>query len=186
VRAAAAVFVLAGIVLGVVRQIGASPAEANVEGVVASVAYAVAIAMPGIVALVGHRGLVTIAAGFAGMAVAVVASFGATLPLVFPAVALIARGMRDLRRPDDVLRALAIACLLPWAAVVLYAHGDPAEWDNGMVSDVVVWWESLVSLGLSALALLAGGSRPRANHGKDVVGVGTGADQRRRRRRHAA
>lgn len=179
-RAAAVVFVLAGVLLGAVRQVGASPAEADVRGAVSSVAYGTAIAMPGVIALVGRRGLVTIAAGVAGMAIAVVASFGATLPLLVPGMVLVARGMRDARPPDDGFRALAIAGLLPWAAVVLYAHDDPATWSTGMVSDITVWWESLVSFGLSAVVLLAGGSRPRANDRKDVGGRRPAPDERGR------
>jgi hypothetical protein len=156
-RAAAVTFVLAGILLGIVHRFDASPAESGLEGVAASVAYGSAIGAPGLVALLTRGPLLVAAAGFAGGVIAFLASFGATLPLLLPALALMAYGMDDVERPlagGEIVRAAVVIVAIPWAVLVLVLHDDPRVWANGMTSDVVVWWESALSLGLSMGAVV--------------------------------
>jgi hypothetical protein len=155
-RAAAITFVLAGILLGIVHRLDATEAESGVEGVMASVAYGCAIGAPGVVALVCRGPLFVAAAGLAGGVIAFLASFGATLPLLLPALALMATGIDDVEGPQTagrIVRAAIVVVAIPWAAVVLVLHDDPVVWATGMASDVVVWWEAGLSLVLSAGAV---------------------------------
>jgi hypothetical protein len=43
--------------------------------------------------------------------------------------------------------------------LVLVLHNDPASWPSGSTNDVIVWWESALSLLLSSGAVAL--SRPR-------------------------
>lgn len=175
-RTAGASFALAGVVLGVGRYVGASDPERSGEGALSCVAYGIAVAAPGLVALLGRQGIVTIGAAVAGFGVAFLASFGVTLPLLVPAAMLLSRGMKDLSpEPGDGVRALLVTVAIPWAVVILYAHDDPVSTARAFVSDVTVWWESTASLALSGLALVASG--PRAHDREDRVGVGTAPDE---------
>jgi hypothetical protein len=157
-RGAAITFVLAGVLLGVVHRLDASPPE----GVAASVAYGFAIAAPGVVALVARRPMLVAAGGFAGCVIAFLASFGATLPLLLPGLALMSTGIDDVEGPlvgRDIVRAAVIVVAIPWSVLVLVLHNDPASWPSGSTNDVIVWWESALSLLLSSGAVAL--SRPR-------------------------
>jgi putative intracellular protease/amidase len=155
-RGAAVCFVLAGILLGVVHRLDATAAEGGGEGVAASVAYGCAIGAPGLVALLCRGPLLVAAAGLAGGAVAFLASFGATLPLLLPALALLATGIDAVDGPQPagrIVRAAIVVVAIPWAALVLVLHDDPVVWATGASSDVVVWWEAGLSLVLSTGAV---------------------------------
>ena len=169
-RIAAWAFVLAGAGLTLVRFFGGMPPEQGAEGAVAAFAYGAAVAAPGVLALLARRPGTVIAAGIGAMPVAFLASFGVTLPLVIPAVALIVAGGRDQRVDLVTWRtglADAAAIALPAVAVVaLWVHADPREWrvEGGSygTSDTTTYAEAAVSLSLTAAAVVlsTGTARP--------------------------
>lgn len=161
-RIAAWAFVLAGAGLVLVRFFGEPAPNQGAEAALAAFAYGTAVASPGVVALVGGRSGTIVAAGVAGVVTAMFASFGATLPLVIPAVALLVAGSR--RAGDTALADLAIVVLAPLAVVALWVHPDAREWTTPTTtygtSDVVTWAEAAISLTLTAavVALASSGT----------------------------
>ena len=173
-RVAAACFAVAGVVLGVTHLAGASPAEGGLEGLLASGAYGVAVASPGLVAVVARHPLTIVAAGIGGVMVAFLGSFGVTLPLAIPAVALAMQAARQQgvpTSPVDLARAVVVVLALPASvAVLFFVHEDPAQWSvstptsssSGGTTDVTVWWESFISLLIvTAAYVVSSWSRPR-------------------------
>jgi hypothetical protein len=132
-RAAAITFVLAGIVLGVLVVV-------DDESAVLAVAYGVAIAAPGLVALASRRPVTVGAAGLGGCLVAFMASFGVTLPLLLPGIALLSTGIDDVEGAPtrgDVVRAAIVVVAITWAVLV------------------AIRWDSLLSVALTAVAVAA-------------------------------
>jgi hypothetical protein len=167
------VFAVAGM-LGVVRYAGASPAERGAERVLASLALAAVLAVPGVLALVGRAGRpsLLVAAGALLLLLTPLAFSGVTLPLIVPGVLLLSAGLRatptaSRPRVPAVVTALAVLSLCVAAVAALLVHQDPRTWstatESGGTSDVVTGVESCVALGLAALAVAAGAwlSAPR-------------------------
>ena len=160
-HAAAWAFVVAGAGLALVRFFGGVPPEQGPEGAAAAFAYGAAVAAPGVVALVARRPATVLAAGVGGIPVALVASFGLTLPLVVPAVALVVAGGRRSEPGVDPRDAAAI--VLPVLAVLaLWVHADPREWDDGTTAygtgDTTTYAEAAASLSLTTAAVAVASS----------------------------
>jgi hypothetical protein len=153
--------------LGVVRQVGASPVEWGVEGVVASLALVALLATPGVLVLLARadRPSLLVTAGTVLLPCSLISLAGATLPLLIPAVMLLVVGARrsDARgnRPcaPVAVTTLVVLVLVVVAGLALFAHDDPRTYStptsSGETSDVITVAESLLCLGLLGLAALA-------------------------------
>jgi hypothetical protein len=126
-RVSAWTFVVAGVALTVIRQLGASPEEADLVGFAWSVLYGAIVASPGVVALRTRRPLVLAATGVAGVVLGMISSFGVTLPLLAPAIVIVVAGGKRLDshvRLPDAWRA-ALAAVLPTWTMALFVVTAP-------------------------------------------------------------
>ena len=169
--------------VGVIRTVAASPADRGPGAVLSSVTFALVLATPGAVAVIGRRShtpSLVIAAGVSLVPLGLVSI--AAFPLLVPAAMLVVGGVRLRGRSGAV--AVLVSCTLVVtsvaALVVMLVHQDPPSVQTPTmgagVSDVVTPWESLAALSLVAVTLglaeLAALSRRRR------AGVRSGAADR--------
>jgi hypothetical protein len=151
--------------IAVVRFVGSDPAESGPDAVLASLALGGVIATPGILALLSRDGRVALLVPAAiGLALVCTMSV-ATLPLIIAAAFLVVAfaGRPAADRQGFLLTAattVTVLVLLVAAALALFVHQDPRSWTSetgsGSTSDVITAAEALISLGLSAAAILVG------------------------------
>lgn len=152
--------------LGAVFSAGAGPAETGAERALGALAIAAILGAPGVLALLARRGRppLLVVGGITLVPLSLLSFAGATLPLLVPAVLLVRAGTRRSRAgpipcAPASLTTLLVLVLDATALVALLAHQDPRTWGDGhgggSTSDVVTVAESLVALGLVALAVLS-------------------------------
>lgn len=167
VVACGALALVAGAGLALMRYVGGSPPERGVEGALGALALGAGVAVSGLLALLALRerpalllpsAIILLPASFLSFALV-------TLPLLVPAGMLL--GAYRLRSACEgcgsvraALATVTVLLLVMAALFALFAHDDPRSYvtpiGGGSSSDVITFSESLASLSLTALAVVAG------------------------------
>lgn len=153
-----------GMALASMKYVGHFPGQSDPEAALGALTLGVIVAAPGLLALLARQGrpALVVPAGAALVPLSFSSFSGVTLPLLIPAVMLIAgygHGSAGGSRPRAAAGAVALAFLMLIVAafMLLFTHDDPASYSTptrrGSTSDVIVAWESLRSLALAALAV---------------------------------
>ena len=169
---AAVVAVAMGTALGVLRAANGG-AVTGVEGVLPQVAFAAAMASPGLFGLLGvRRPVAAVAGGVAGLPLSFVAMSMVTVPLLVPSMLLImSPHTRDVPEPPPwrVLAAVVggvATCIGAFAC--LYLRADPASYSlrggGGSTSDTITPGEAGLSLVVLAIGLAAVWSLAKPAH----------------------
>ena len=158
----AAVLVLAGVGLGVLRYAGASAPEDGVERVAGAVALASVVAVVGLLVVLARadRPVLLLPAAVVLVPLSLLSFAGVTLPLLVPVVVL---GVAYRRRSADntvagwraVLIVSLVLVLVVLATVALFVHPDPRASTFESTSDVITPVEALVTLAVLGLAVSA-------------------------------
>lgn len=163
IAVAGAAVVVLGAALGVIAEVGASPADPSLG----FIALAGLVAAPGVLALFGlhHRAALWLPAGLAAVPLAFLSFAGLTLPLLPAAVVFLLAWVRhphphggSLVHPGIVTPV--VVSLLLMAVAALFLSDDPAAWTTptggGETSDIITNREALLSLTSTGLALVVG------------------------------
>lgn len=163
VTVSAAVVILAGAALAVLRHLGSAP----VEPPIATAAFGALFWAPAALALIGDRTgrpWLTVAAGMALMPLSLIAFSGVTLPLLIPAFVIVRAGIRASVHWTLATFSVALVSSLVMVAsvvVLLFGQQDPASWQyadgsGGSTSDIITTAEAARTLALlGALVVLA-------------------------------
>lgn len=161
------VVVAAGVGLGFVRFVGASPAERGMTAVVGSAALGLVVCAPGLLALLAlaDRPALLLPAAVALVPLSLLSFALVTLPLIVPAeMLLVAFTRRSAGRARDHV-GLTLATVVPLgllmaATVALFLRDDPRSYTTataaGWTGDVITVAEALLSFTFSAAAIAAG------------------------------
>ena len=167
IAAIGACIVAAGGAIVVVRYLGRSPAETDLEAWLGALALGGVVAAPGVLAVLAlwDRPALLLPAALVLVPVSFLSFAGILLPLLAPAVLLcVAYGRRSALQPGRPVRTAAtlawVQVLLVAAVAALLVHQDPRSYatpvEQGSTGDVVTVAEALVSLALVGTALVGG------------------------------
>lgn len=156
---------------GLVRTAGTSGPERSVAGDWGTLAFALVIVAPAVLALIGmqQRPWLLVAAGLLLLPMCFLSFSFLFFPLVVPAVLFlsdaIVRPRRGRRPPSQCLGAVLSAVFVVAAVLSLFAHQDPVSWStatqSGTTSDVITIQEALTSIGFFVAAIAVAAFTPR-------------------------
>jgi len=163
------------LLVGLIRNASGPVGERHVEGALPTVAIALAVAAPGIVALVGvvrKRAALYLAAAIACLPIAVISI--AVMPIVVPAVLLVAAFLRDPRAaaefgPLDGVIAIGFAVPVAVGVLILvtrtvpysYTFANGHEGGDAFTRGHAVLSIALTVVDIAVVALLSGLPRGR-------------------------
>ncbi|MGH9280331.1 MAG: hypothetical protein ACRD12_19805 [Acidimicrobiales bacterium] len=173
--------VAAACAIGVVRFLGRSPAESLPEAVLASVALAGILAVPGVLAVLADAGrpALLLPVGVVLLPLSLLSFSGILLPLLIPAVlVLVAYARRRATAPPPLVppffTTIVVLTATVAAVVVLLAHPDPRSYrtatGGGGTSDVITAVESLAALVVAGSAVLVAACLSRPGRGPRAGG----------------
>jgi hypothetical protein len=156
---------------GLVRTAGTSGPERSVAGDWGSLALALVILAPAVLALVGmqQRPWLLVVAGLLLLPMCFLSFSFLFFPLVVPAVLFlsdaIVRPRRDPRHLAQCGGALLSGLFVIAAGLSLFAHQDPVSWttatQSGTTSDVITMSEALTAIGFLVAAVAVAALTPR-------------------------
>jgi hypothetical protein len=153
-----------GVALGVLVATSNRQFQSGLENVLVALGWAALFAAPGVLVLLGRRGRpsLLLSAGLILVPLSFLSFAGVLLPLLVPAVLLfVAYGRRSAASPRPKvpagITAFVVVALLVGAAMALFIHQDPREYETPTfsegTSDVVTGVEGLVMIGLASAAV---------------------------------
>lgn len=171
-------FVVAmGAAVGALRFAGGTPVEQGLEGALGSFAFGMALAGPGVLALLApfDRPALLLPAAIVLVPLSFLSMAGVLLPLLVPAAFLVVAARRRLsaerlRHRPAAVTAVVVLALLMGAVAALFLDQDPRTYttatESGSTSDIITAVEAVASLTLTGAALAAGWllAAPRRQH----------------------